>query len=162
MKRNNLLLLPFVLLVHTGATAQADSFRMLKDKFSGSENVHTFSVSGGLCRAVLWLAGEWEFRDAIKDVSSVKVISIPRAQWNDHTLFLKEFKASVKENHFESLASIRDHGDHVEVYVLPGSKAKNKYLLLAENDNEVTVIEVKGDIDIQKLQELDKKNGNSI
>ena len=156
---NNLKIFSVILFVtvSSGLSAQSDSFMTLKNHFEGEEDVYSFKVSGFLCRTVLWMAGEWEFRDAISEVTSIRLITIPGKNFTQQELSVSGFRMYLGEDHFESLASIKDHGDNVEIYLQQTRNRKDRYLVLVEEASEVTVIEIKGHIDIQKLKGKDTK-----
>jgi hypothetical protein len=71
-------LFTFILFASVASFAQSRSFDTLKDHFKGTGEVYSFSVGGFLCRTVLNIAGEYEFRDAIKEVHNVRIINIPK------------------------------------------------------------------------------------
>lgn len=161
MKSSKLFLAAALVALSSSAFAQSRSFETLRDNFEGGEDVHCIQVSGFLCRAALWMAGEWEFREAISDVSSIRLITIPRQNFKSQDLSVAGFKEYLRKDNFESLATIKEKGDRVEIFIQQAGNRKDRYLILAEEADEVTVVEVKGYIDIQKLRDLEKNNSLS-
>jgi hypothetical protein len=147
-------------LISMSAAGQSESFQTLRDKFAHEADVHCFKVSGTLCRAVLWIAGEGELKDAIDEISAIRVITIPKDRFKEHDLSIKGFKRFIAKDHFESLAQVRDQGERLEVYLQESGNHENRYLVLAEESNEVTVIEIRGYIDIQKIRDLEKRKNS--
>jgi hypothetical protein len=144
-----------MLLASLSVSAQSKSYQTLKEKFADSRivSVHT---SGFLARAVLRMAGEHEFNHAFRDISSVRVMVIPKAAFKARHLTLKGFCKFAKEDSFEELAYIRDGGDNVTVLLRPGSRDEdNTYLVLVDNKDEVVAVEAEGFIDLALLR--DKK-----
>lgn len=135
-----------------GLSAQSDSFLTLKDHFEGEEDVHSIKISGFLARTVLWVAGEWEFRDAISEVRNIRMINIPRKNFSQQELSVPGFRMFLEDDHFESLAKVKEKGSNVEIFLQKTRNREDRYLVLVEEDDEVTVIELKGRIDIQKLK----------
>ena len=158
MKSLRIILLGAMAAVSAHSFAQSESFQTLKDNFAGQPEVHCFKVSGFLCRTVLWMAGEWEFREAISDVSSIRIMTIPKEAFASQQLSLGGFRRVLQKDRYESLATVRDNGERVEVYIQEAGNRNNRYLVLVEESDEVTVIEVKGSLDLQKLKEIDEKN----
>jgi hypothetical protein len=161
MKSSRLILTSAFLVIWSASFSQSKSFEALRDNFAGEEGVHHVRVSGVFCRAVLWMAGEWEFKEAISDVSSIRVINIPKQTFRVQKLSVSGFRTVLHDDHFESLATVKEPGEQVEVYLQEQGNHSNRYLVIVEEAEEVTVIEVKGYIDIQKLKDLEKKNSLS-
>lgn len=135
------------LLLSAPVFSQSESFQTLEDRFKGGPDVQRFHVSGFLCRMLLGVAGEWEFKKAIQDVKHIRFMTIPRSEFRVQQLTLAGLKELMKAEGFEELASLRDHGDDVSLYLRgPGNK-KNTYFVLVEEEDEVVAIELKGYID---------------
>jgi hypothetical protein len=141
-----------ILLITVGSvSAQSNSYQILKENFKGQPDVHSFSVSGWVGRAILNMAGEYEFRDAIKELKHVRFITIPKAEFEARKLTVKGFKNLLKQDSFQQLAFIRDNGEEVSIYLKEGNNHKNHYFVLVEDEQEVVAIELKGYIDLEQL-----------
>lgn len=140
-----------LILVVGSAHAQSKSYQTLKNNFIDQPDVHSFSVSGWMGRVILNLAGEYEFKEAIKDLKHVRVITIPRSEFKARNLSVKGFKNVIKQDSFQELAFIRDNGEEVSIYLKEGNNNKNQYFVLVEEEQEVVAIEMKGYIDLQQL-----------
>ena len=140
-----------LVLVVGSAHAQSSSYQTLKNNFIDQPDVHSFSVSGWMGRVILNLAGEYEFKEAIKDLKHVRIITIPRSEFKAQNLTVKGFKNVLKQDSFQELAFIRDNGEEVSIYLKEGNNNKNQYFVLVEEEREVVAIEMKGYIDLQQL-----------
>jgi Domain of unknown function (DUF4252) len=140
-----------LLLVAGTVHAQSKSYQTLKDNFVAQPDVHCFSVGGWMGRVILNLAGEYEFKEAIKDLKHVRVITIPRSEFKAQNLTVKGFKSVLKQDSFQELAFIRDNGEEVSIYLKEGNNNKNQYFVLVEEEQEIVAIEMKGYIDLQQL-----------
>ena len=141
-----------LLLITVGSvSAQSNSYQILKENFIGQPDVHSFSVSGWVGRLILNMAGEYEFRDAIKELKHVRLITIPRAEFEARKLTVRGFKNILQQDSFQELAFIRDNGEEVSIYLKEGNNHKNHYFVLVEEEQEVVAIELKGYIDLEKL-----------
>ena len=161
MKRVSLVLPLLALLISASSFGQSNSYQALKSKFDDAPDVHSFNVNGFFCRMVLGMAGEWEFKDAIRDVNHVRLITIPTEEFKAQGLSISGFKKLLIKDSFEELASVRDNGDVINFY-LQTSGRKNRYMILVQEPNEVVAIELKGDIDVNKLLELEKNKSLSF
>jgi Domain of unknown function (DUF4252) len=139
------------LLVGGTVQAQSKSYQTLKDNFADQPDVHSFSVSGWVGRVILNLAGEYEFKEAIKELKHVRIITIPRSEFKAQNLTIKGFKSVLKQDSFQELAFIRDNGEEVSIYLKERNNNKNHYFVLVEEEQEIVAIEMKGYIDIQQL-----------
>lgn len=154
MKKSATLLFVLILASTLGYT-QSDSYQILKDNFTGRPDVHSFSVNGFFCRMILGMTDEWEFKDAIKDVQHVRIITIPAEEFKARGLSVNGFKKLLKKDSFEELASVRDNGDDITFY-LQSTGNKNRYMIVVQEPDEVVVIEMKGSIDANLLLAPDK------
>jgi hypothetical protein len=134
--------------------AQSDSYLTMKDTFKKGHDVHHFSVSGFLCRAVLSIADEHEYRDAILDVKNIKIITVPRREFTKRHLSLDGFKQVLAEDNFQELAHFRDHGDYVSVYLQENKKNKNRYFILVDEGDDIVALEIKGYVDPEMLVKM--------
>ncbi len=158
MKTLKTVIIALAILAAAPSFGQSKSFETLYDYFNGTNDVNCFSVSGFLCRAGLWVAGEHEFKAAIEKVNSLRVISIPTSNFAAQGLSVRGFKKVLSNYDFESLASIREENSRIEVYLQQGSNPKNCYLVLVEEADQLTAIEMKGYIDVDKLRKLALEN----
>lgn len=108
------------------------------------------------------MAGEWEFREAISGVNSIRLITIPMSNFADKELSVGGFKKYMVTDHFESLVTVKEDGESVEVYLQQSGKQRDRYLVLVQEREEMTVIEINGYIDIQKMREIARKNDHTL
>jgi hypothetical protein len=139
------IILSFVCVVT--ASAQSDSFQTLKEKFSGRNDVFCFGASGFLARTVLWMAGEHEFNDAVRDIHDIRLIIIPTSAFHARKVSIAGFKKVLRKDSFEELTRVRDHGDDVSVYLKEAPNRDNRYMVLVEDSDNVVVVEFRGYVD---------------
>jgi hypothetical protein len=141
-----------VTLITSLSYSQSNSFLTLREKFAGERDVFSFSASGGLARLALRIAGERDWQQAISEVKNIRFIVIPKQAFRERNLSIKGFHKFVKSDGFESLATIREHGSDVHIYIQEGKKDNNRYLVLVNENNEFIAFEVKGYIDPEKIR----------
>jgi hypothetical protein len=112
------------------AFAQSNSYETLKDKFKNQPEVHSLSLSGWVGRLVLNMAGEHEFRNAIKDLHHMRIITIPHSAFLNEQVTVRGFKKILKQDSFEELAFIREQGEEVSIYLREGHNNTNHYFVL--------------------------------
>lgn len=152
-----LILFGFALFLATAVKAQSDSFQTLKDTFKHGEDVYTVSVNGMLCRTILRMAGEHEFRNAIQDIKNIRLIAIPMTEFKRKNLSVAGFKKILKEDSFQELATVRDNGDDVNVFLQENRKDHDRYFFLINEGDEVVGVEIKGTVDMNAIYAMMKE-----
>jgi Domain of unknown function (DUF4252) len=137
------------------ALAQSNSYRTIKNKFNNSPDVHSFSVGGWACRLIFSIAGEYEFKKAVEDVEHIRLITIPKSEFEAKEVTIKGLKRLLMQDSYQQLAHIRDNGEDVTIYLRESGNKKNYYFVLVEEEREVVAIELKGYINPDALK--DKK-----
>jgi hypothetical protein len=154
MEMKTLKVILFVFASMGVASAQTKSYQTLKSTFSDEPEIHSFSFSGWMGRLVLDMAGEHEFKNAIKDLNHVRFITIPRSEFDARNLSVNGFKKVLQQDSFEEIAFIRDRGEEVTIYLRETGtqqNRKNVYFVLVEEEREVVAIELRGLLDTQLL-----------
>lgn len=146
--KTTIILLAFLLAEPPLSIAQSRSFMTLQNKFSSTEDVFSFRASGFLSRSVLRLAGQREFRKAIRKVKNIRLLTIPTDAFAAQRVSVNGFRNIVRNDGFEQLAAVREDGNEVNVYLQPVKDSKiNRYLILIQDETQVTAVEIKGYID---------------
>ena len=115
-----------------------------------------------MARTVLWVAGERDFKRAIKDVKNIRLITIPKAAFEEQALSVAGFKKVLQKDSYEELALISDRSDAVGVYLQSTESSNvNRYFILIDNPREVVAVELKGYIDPEILQARAEKLTNT-
>lgn len=144
----------------TSVVAQSNSYQLLKNKFKDQPDVYSFSFNGWMSRIVLNLAGDYEFRNAIKDIKYMRLITIPQSEFSAQNVTVNGFKKLLKQDSFEELAFIHDQGEGVSIYLREGNNHKNHYFVLIEKEREVVAIELKGYLDPKSLNPQECNTGS--
>jgi hypothetical protein len=148
-----------LVLISVSGFAQSKSYQTLRDHFSGSENVHSFSIGGLLCKMAVNIASKDEelLRNLMKDISHVRFIVIPKEEFRNQNLSVNGFKNYLSKDSFEEVLAVREKGDHVNVFHRTDGNKKNRYFVLVEESDEVVAIEMKGYIDPQLFKDENNK-----
>jgi len=129
---------------------QSKSFNALHDKFAGRKDVVSVRTSGFIARTVTWLAGEEDFREALQEIRSVRLMVIPSAAFLQEDVSVSGFKKFARNDKFDMLMTVRDGSEYVTV-MMREEKNENRYIILVEDRHEVVAMEVRGYIDHEKL-----------
>ena len=136
----------FLMLTISVANSQHNSIRVLKDRFRGEADVHSFKLEGLMARLALKMIDDHEFKEAISGVRSIEFITIPKEAFIQQRVSVSGYKKFLEENHFESLMEVKDNGEVVSFLLAPGKK-RDYYVVIVDNPREVVVFELKGYID---------------
>ena len=139
------------LLLITACYSQSDSFLTLKEKFAYDHDVYSFSTSAFLGGALIKLAGEHEFYDAVKRVKRSSVITIPRESFRREEVSVSGFKKIMRKDSFQELARMKEDGDVITFYMKSTESMNNRYMILVEDSDNVVAIELTGYIDPEFL-----------
>jgi hypothetical protein len=130
------------------ASAQSESMMTLRNKFRGQPNVVYVSANGLIAKTVLLMTGERDFKRSIQHVRNLKLVTVPKVEFEKANVTVNGFRKVLASDSFVQLATVRDHGDDVFVYLKEGNKPKhNRYFILIDDDHEVIGIEIRGYID---------------
>ncbi|MBA4056186.1 MAG: hypothetical protein C0490_15835, partial [Marivirga sp.] len=108
------ILLYFV--ISSSVCAQSNSFLAFGEKFSEGEGVHHFRTNSFLARSIVWIASEAEFNGAIKSITSIDLIIVPKSAFSREQVTVAGFKKVLKKDSFEELARVENRGDDVTLY----------------------------------------------
>lgn len=139
------------LLLTTSVYSQSDSFIALKEKFAYHQDVYSFSTGTFLGTAILKMAGEHEFYNAVKDVRRISIIGIPRDAFKHENVSVSGFKKAMRKDSYNELARMKDNGDAVTFYMKSTESKNNRYMILVEDSDNVVAIELTGYIDPEFL-----------
>lgn len=155
----NLVLITAFMLMAAAGFAQSKSFATLKDHFKGEDNVHAFTVGGWLANLALKFVDDEDINShAIQKIGSIHLITIPKKHFEEQGLSVNGYKRYIaKDDAFEELLTVKDQGSHVSIFMKQLGEHYNRYLLLVEENEEVTAIEFKGYIDVDELMKNSKR-----
>jgi len=138
---------------------QSKSFQTLRDHFLNKEEVHSFSISGFLCRTALniMMEEEKELKGMMKDIDHIRFMVIPKDEFENQNLTVNGFRKYITKDSFEEVMSIRDNGEHINIFHRLDGNKKNRYFVLIEESDEVVALELKGYIDPELFKDEDNR-----
>lgn len=148
-----------LVMVSTGFS-QSDSFMALKEKFAYHHDAFSFSTSAFWGGAIVWLAGEHEFYDAIKQVKRISLISVPKDAFKSEHVTVAGFKKVLRNDSFQELARMRENGDVITFYLKSTEMKNSRYMILVEDAQNVIAIELTGYIDPEFLLKCERHSFN--
>ena len=149
-----------LLLISTFAFSQSKSYQVLKDHFADEENVHSFNLSGFLCRTAVNMFMDDEepvLKDLMNDIDHIRLMVIPREEFGNQNLSVNGFRSYLLKDSFDEVMTVRDKGDHVSIFHREEGNKKNRYFVLVEDESEVVAIEMKGYVDPEIFKNGDNR-----
>jgi hypothetical protein len=118
------------------------------------ENKEQVAVSFGASRfLVKTIVGKKEFESLNSQVSGIKKFHILVSKPNPE-LLKENFKVFLKENDFEEIFQVNNVKDKVRIYSFEKGEDLKELLIEIENDSEIVLLKVQGDLKINDLGSL--------
>lgn len=162
MKCKLTIILIFVATLFSGAQNPINHYF---EQYKDLDGVTTVSVS----RPLIWLASLFvdrdvdpEAKEVLKQVSSVKVITINDAKLNSDINFLADLRKMKKQKSFKrrysELMTVKESDQEVAIYCHEKRSGNISDLLIIVYDGQNTAIRIKGNIDPKRISSI----GSSI
>jgi hypothetical protein len=153
----------FIFVCSFFAKAQQNPINYYFDEYKHLDGVTTVSVP----RPLIWLATffvdeneDQETKKILRQINSVKVITIENARLNKEINFLEDLKRMKESKSFkrkyEELLTVKEKNEEVAIYCHEKSSGKIGELLLIVHDGENTAVRIKGNLDPKILSSLNK------
>lgn len=158
--KSNILFLTLALLLAgaTSLTAQQKAIRQFERKYDRHEDVTALKIGGLAIKLVSLFVDDPEPARLMRRVSSLYLVSV-----DDGSLIDPADKAELRERtlsgNFEPWVLVREGAERVEVFVREKKEAIREVLLLVDEDEGgFTVINLRGRLSYEDLQNLDFDN----
>ncbi len=139
--------------------AQSNSLLNLLDKIEDSEGVTSVLVTKKMFELFskttdVKVEGE-SLNDVISGLQELKIFEISQSKAAKlPALNFSNLTSTLKKDGYEVLLKIKDKGDNVEIYILEKSGMVKHLFLVAEDDEDMQLISLLGDIDLEKISKL--------
>ncbi|MEQ8927720.1 MAG: DUF4252 domain-containing protein [Fulvivirga sp.] len=101
-----------------------------------------------------------EFEELIKDIDKMKFIRVDKAAENVGKDDYKELVASYYDEDFEDLMTMRHEGMNVNAYIQEDDGVTTGIVLLMQDEESLSILDIKGSVAISKLATLISKVQN--
>ncbi|QSE96083.1 DUF4252 domain-containing protein [Fulvivirga lutea] len=101
-----------------------------------------------------------EFEELIKDIDKMKFIRVDKAAENVDKDDYKELVASYYDEDFEDLMTMRHEGMNVNAYIQEEDGVTTGIVLLMQDNESLSILDIKGSVAISKLATLISKVQN--
>ena len=145
MKRFTLILIT-VLLATAGLYAQDNFFEKFADR-QGVTSVYISKKMFGLMKNID--TGDVNLNNLSGKINSLQLLSCEN---REVAAEIRKETAHIRQNNgYEELMRIKDEGDRIVIYVKEGKK-ENEYVLVIDDADEFTLIQLNGQLTLEELQ----------
>lgn len=147
------------LLATIGANAQSIFFENIYKDFREDDAAVTISMDGNLISLASWFAEEVEDKEVLSELGkNIDHIMVVVLEENDGLMTneeVRELKSNlINKEGFEELMIVREGGQVVEVLAIEGDGIIKEIVLLANEGEEMVMMDVWGKIDLQNIDAL--------
>lgn len=143
----NLIVISLVLvLVSCGVNTPYETFR----KENKEEISMSFGVSSFVVNSLVW---DKDFRDFRKQISGIKKYSVLVSKSNS-TFIKTNFDIFLKHNNYEEIVYTAKGNEKIRIFSFEKGEQLKEVLVEIENDSQVVLVKVQGNLKINYFQEL--------
>jgi hypothetical protein len=143
----NLIVISLVLvLVSCGVNTPYETFR----KENKEEISISFGVSSFVVNSLVW---DKDFRDFRKQISGIKKYSVLVSKSNS-TFVKNNFDTFLKHNNYEEIVYTAKGNEKIRIFSFEKGEQLKEVLVEIENDSQVVLVKVQGNLKINDFQKL--------
>ena len=147
-------LITFVLMLVMPATSRAQD--ALFEKFNDVNGITTIYISKTMLQMVPNVkAGNHEVGNVASKLDQLRVLSCERPSMIAN--LKKQFVDYYKKNKYEVVMQANDSDEHTSIYYKKLNSNKAEFALIAEDGDEISIINVKGNVNLKDIQQIAEK-----
>jgi glutathione peroxidase-family protein len=125
------------------AQAQSEEIKKLYEKYRDLENVVYLNLNTNLFKSVA-INSDKEVNELMDKIKGITILTLPSNKLKDADL--KAIRSSFNQSGLEEIISIRDGKDNFKVVIREKNGIVDKFMILAEGDDEFVVMDFNGSI----------------
>jgi hypothetical protein len=147
-------------LLLSGASLKAQTVDRLIEKYSINKNFEYVSITKGLFNLTQWLGGNNIDQDTKDVLSRIKTLKILTLNIDTKSEIRKNFQIELdrilKRGTYEQMMVTRNKSDQSTVYGYTDAKGVSQLIIVARNDDELSLIVMKGNLTREDLEKIAK------
>jgi hypothetical protein len=160
MKIKALFAFLFLTVALQAQTQQGQTVERLIEKYSTNKSFEYVSITKGLFNLTQWLGGNNIDQDTKEVLSRIKTLKILTLTTNNQSEVRKNFQIELdrilKRGIYEQMMVTRNKSDQSTVYGYTDSKGVSQLVIVAKNDDEMSVLVMKGNLTREDLEKIAK------
>lgn len=149
-----------VLLALTSLTVNAQTIDKLIDKYSNDKNCEYVSIQKGLFNLTQWLGGANIDKETKEVLSRIKTMKILTINLDNKAVLRRNFQMELDKilsrGNFEKMMVTRNKTDHSTVYGSTDTNNGSELVIVAQNDDQLSLIIMKGNLTHDDLEKIAK------
>jgi hypothetical protein len=141
-------------------TVSAQTIDKLIDKYASDKDCEYVSIQKGLFNLTQWLGGsniDKETKEVLSRIKSMKILTINLDQKTElRRNFQVELDRILKKGDFERMMVTRNKTDHSTVYGSTNTSNGSELIIVAQNDDQLSLIIMKGNLTHEDLEKIAK------
>lgn len=130
------------------------------DKYSGKEGITSVYISSKMfSMMVSQEQGEKEVNDLLKQLKSIRILSVEDTLLNQTLNFYEELKRTVDFSSYEELMTVNENNSVTKFLIMETGSTVTELLVISGGKQGNTLISIKGDLDMKNISELSRKMG---
>lgn len=147
-------LLTLALLLALPALTKAQD--ALFEKFNDAEGITTVFISKTMLQMIPNVkAGKHDIGNIASKLDQLRILTCERPSMVAN--IKKQAVQMYKNNQYEVIMQANEDGEHVTIYYRKLKNGKSEYALLADEGDEISIINVKGNVTLKDIQQLTGK-----
>ena len=159
MKRNLYNILIFIFLIAPViANAQSREIDKIFGKFSGKEGITTVVINEDMFRMASDMFEEGTEKSVIEGIKGLRILEYKYEQdMRPAKSFYDEIVGTIPLHHYQELLNVQKENEKVKILIKKQGERIKELLLLSYEDDKVILINIFGDLDLQKVLEMSRK-----
>jgi hypothetical protein len=147
------LLFPILIFFSLTVAGQSKSVDRFRKEYKEDNNLFLYSSTLNMINT-----GENpDFADLIKDIEEIRVLNYTKANHRFTVDEITGLKSNLKEEQYQELMVIDEKDNKIYLYGREKKKKTVGFVALVENPDTFVIIDVDGDLDLNKFMQLKKQ-----
>ena len=142
------------------AQSQSKSLEALRASYKDIPNSFDMSFGGnflGMSNYILNEDDDKEVKELIKSINNLHLFTLPIGEGGIDTKSLTKLRKDMSKEAYEELVVIRDGKDHINMLIKEKNGIISSLVMLIEDQQDVTILDFSGAIDLKNLSLLANK-----
>ncbi len=159
MKRNLYYIIIFIfLIVPVIANAQSREIDKIFGKYSGKEGITTVVINEDMFRLASDLFEEGTEKSVVEGIKGLRILEYKyEKDMRPAKSFYDEIVSTIPLHHFQELLNVEQENEKVKIVIKKQGERINELLLLSYENDNVILINIFGDLDLEKVLEMSRK-----
>ena len=153
------ILFPLLLALPLMMAAQQKSFMNFFERYSGKDGFTTVDITPGMLRMMLnFVEEDEEMSGLIGNISGIRIVV---CHFYDKE-FVEAMDKMIDKAPYQLVSTINESGQQTKFFNIEKNKKTTEFLMVSYGRSENLVVNITGDIDVNKISRLSQFNINGM